>query len=534
MTTPSANPAQVTAAVLEQAQGMLNAFAVGREAESTLEYASAVSLGEDGVQARVKDLQAELVKIKTEADDGQGGSDWSKVKSISGTDAEKQNHVILLSSKLNGAQKALYEKRAEAERAEEAERREQAAEMGMGVPGFPMGGGFAVPQIEEIGALVERHMSANYEDLKIGSSAFKAAVKSQKDFEIFNSMPKTHYSKQLMAAVFKTGSWEPNQMYEPGWLPQETEGIQILPHVASGVMPGKNMNYHVETVVNHAAARRAEGAAAAEAEYKLETRQYIPISIAHHVPLTEEALEDRDEIVEYLNYELPLGVLKKLDTQIGAGQGSDVAKDEDFRGITRLGFKRTQTAGVADEPQPKKYAITGAEAERINWDILLRAKKEAMTFGGGILGAQIPSHAFVTTEFWVNALLSKSSAGGYLVGGPDQALLAMPWGMLMVPTTHSFSDAASVDVAAGDDNFADLKYSGCVADMSMRFSKLCYRHGIRVRVGQVNDDFTKFQYRLRADVRAQWVVKRAAAFCMLVNPKDAAGNAPGNYNTLKA
>ena len=108
-----------------------------------------------------------------------------------------------------------------------------------------------------------------------------------------------------------------------------------------------------------------------------------------------------------------------------------------------------------------------------------------MTFGRGILGAQVPSHAFVTAQFWVDALLKKSQAGGYLVGGPDQALLSMPWGMMMIPTTHSFTDDASDDVANADNDFADLKYSGCVADMSMRFSKLCYRHGIRVRVGQV-------------------------------------------------
>lgn len=524
----NANPAQVTTAVLEQAQGMLNAFAVGREAESVLEYAEAVADGEDAIQARVQDLQGELVKIKTEADDGEGGSDWSKVSTISGTDTEKKNHVIMLSSRLNGAQKALYEKRAEAERALEAERREKAQETN--IPGFAMGN----PNIEELGSLVERQLSANFDGLEIGSSAFKKAVKAEKTFELYSSRPSTHYSRALMAAVFKTSSWEPNQMYEPGWLPQETQGIQILPHVASGVMPGKNMNYHVETKVRHAAARRAEGTAAAESEYELETRQYIPISIAHHVPMTEEALEDRDEIVEYLNYELPLGLLKELDTQIGGGLGSDAAADQDFRGITRIGHKRTQTGGVADELQPMRYAITGAKAERINWDILLRAKKEAMTFGGGILGAQIPSHAFVTSEFWVDALLSKSSAGGYLVGGPDQALLAMPWGMMMIPTTHSFTDDASADVAAADNDFGDLKYSGCVADMSMRFSKLCYRHGIRVRVGQVNDDFTKFQYRLRADVRAQWVIKRGAAFCMLVNPKDNAGAIPANYNTLKA
>ena len=202
-----ANPAQVTSAVLEQAQGMLNAFALGREAESTLEYASAISDGEDAVQARVQDLQAELVKIKSEADDGNGGSDWSKVTSVSGTDAEKQNHVIMLSSRLNGAQKAMYEIRAEAERKEEAERREEAMEAGLALPGFAMGGGIQLPPQEELGALVERQLEARFEGLQIGTKEFKERCKAEKNFEIYSSKPTTHYTRNLMAAVFKTGSW---------------------------------------------------------------------------------------------------------------------------------------------------------------------------------------------------------------------------------------------------------------------------------------------------------------------------------------
>ena len=508
-------PDQVTDSQLHAAQGRVNPFMVGVESAGALEQASVNDMGEDAAIARVKDLQGELLKIHNEAQ-GEGGElDYSKITSLSGSDEEKGTKIMVLNSRLYGATQALNQKRQEAIHKAQAEN----ARALMGNEGADMYyanvqqmGAFQGPALSE---LIDKGLQDNFDGLKLGSVEYANKVKNSTEAFGFTIDPKMQNrggpGRHIMNTLFDTPQWEPNRVYEPGFVPKRTMPIQILPLVHSGPMLSKNMSYWEEVLQDNQAAGRAEGAALPESAYKLELRHYVPISIGHHLPLTEEALEDRDELLDYIDYIMPLGVMQKLDAGIAQGTGAA----NELKGIMRLGYNK-------DDPQPIRHKYL---AETQPWDVLLQAKKAGMDFGGGILGLQMPTNAVINSDFWVKALTSKSESGGYLVGGPQMALFSMPWGMDMSVATHSmFNETASQDGGAVAD-YRNFNHAGFVGDMSPMFHKLCYRHGINVRFGLINDDFIKLRVAVRAEVRCWFVVKRAPAFVHLVNPK-ADGSAP--------
>ena len=510
---------KVTEGMLHDAQGSVNPLMVGHEAESILSYQEMMAADRDTAKAEVKSLNEQLTKAATQARQEDGSLDFSKIDLCEGTADDKKAKVMELNSKLHGAQRALSEHRriegekAEADRIAELNGVEGATDadeilerLGIG-PLQTM-----APRQIELSQKAEASLKSAYEGLKFGDSTFAKVARTQGlEIEIpVGQQP----GYGIMATDFQTGSWEPNRQYEPGWTPKRVQNIQMLPHIYSGPMPAKNMRYWVEKTQNSAAAGRAEGATTAESTYELEEKSYEPQSLAHYLPITEEALEDRGEIMEYIDYVMPLGLNQLIDKELGSGN----AATNRLRGLTRVGYNTSDT----DQPIRHKY-LNGTE----KWDVLLDAKLASMDFGGGVLGMQMPDTAFVTTKFWGDCLKSKSSAGGYYVGGPDQAMFAMPWGMNLVVVTHSFEDTVSTD-GSSDTNYGKFKYAGAVMDTSPMFSKLCYRHGIRVRFGLVNDDFIKFKMAVRADVRCQMVYKRTSAVCLLVNPKTGTGGAPSD------
>lgn len=508
----------VTEDQLKEASGQINPAMVGRDAESIIAYQEGISGSADDCMGEAKRLQDLLIQATHQARQDDGSLDYDKVTVFSGAKQEKQEKIIEINSRLHGTHKALSEHRRIA--GEKAEAEKIAAANGIDqIPGdgpIMMQNGkivpvqTMVPRTIEMSARAEASLQKVHGSMKIGDADFAQIARSPGlELEIpVGAKP----GQQIYAADFNTTSWDSNRMYEPGFLPARTQTIMILPHIYSGPMPAKNMSYWEETTQTSTAAGRAEGAKAAESTYAMTMRTYIPVSVAHYLPLTEEALEDRGELMEYIDYIMPLGINQKLDTEVGGGTGAA----NSLRGLTRVGYGKT-------DPQPMRHKYLAATEK---WDVLLDAKLLAMEFGGGILGMQVPDTAFVTAKFWGDCLKSKSSAGGYYVGGPDQAMFAMPWGMNLVVVTHSFSDVASKDGGAVAD-IRNYNMAGVVMDTSPIFSKLCYRHGIRVRFGMVNDDFIKFKLAVRAEVRCQFVVKRAMAICQMINPK-ADGTAPAD------
>lgn len=498
--------------------GYVNPVMVAQAAVSAMAEQEALKKGLDAAVLEAGKCSDILSKCMEEAQCADGTMDWEKITHFGGaTSQEKQDKIVEINSRLNGLSKAIKDMRREAHEKKEAEKiaernaSQGGPELSPELQELLAQQGFTPNQGPAMSQLVADAVKSDNENWELGSSDFAEAVIVKADggggisFQVEPSMPRGR-NRSIMATLFETQHWEQNRVYEPGWLPKVNTPISLTPMFHSGPMASKHVSYWEETVHVSAAETRAEGAAAAESRYELEERRLVPISVAHYVPLTEESLEDRYELYDYLDYVMPLGVLQKLDSKLAAGTESE------FTGvIKKAGIGRHKYESAANPN------VVGAIQKP--WNVLIDAKFQGMQHGFGILGMQMPTHCAVHPDFWLQCLKSETSAAGYYVGGPAAGgLFAAPWGMDLIASNH-FTMEVSTNGAANHE------FAGFVADMSPMFHKLYYRHGIIVRFGMINDDFIKFRLAVRAEVRACFAIKRAGAFIGLVNPK-ADGNEP--------
>lgn len=350
----------------------------------------------------------------------------------------------------------------------------------------------------------------------------------------FDEMTPGHVFK---AAVFETGDWDPFITREPGWIPSRQRPIQVSDIVTIFMTAKDAIQWMEETTysapptgqqTSGAAARidgiteRAEGEAVGESAYSLTERSESVRRIAHYLPVTEESLADEPQVRGYLDYVMPLGVRQRLDGQIinGSGAAPNIA------GILAYGFTRDRgTAGSGLDPHQggvavKKYTRASGANGRIAkpWNVLLEANYQIRDHGMGILGMQVPTHAVLNPNIYLECLLSESSSGGYYIGGPASPLLDRAWGMDVVQTTH-LTDARSTN------GKANRMCGGIIGDFSPMFIRMYLRHDVRTEFGYISDDFQRFRISIRSSCRGALAVMRAAAFCALVNPI-AAGTAP--------
>ena len=493
---------------LETDTGFVNPVMVAQAAVAAMAEQEGLKTGLEKCIIVSNEISETLAKCMSEAKQSDGTLNWDKISAFGGSSSqEKQDKIIELNSRLAGTTKAIAHFRKEAHEKEEAEKLAE-ANATQGVPED------ALQQVLDTmsgaktqlmsDALTEA-VKAHKEGLDLGTEEFRSLVEniaSGGGAVTFDVAPKLARgpNKNIMATLFQTTSWEPNKIYEPGWLPKVNTPISLTPIFHSGPMMGKNYSFWEETTYTNAATVRAEGAAAKESAYELTERTYVPVSIAHYLPITEEALEDRMELEDYVDYVMPLGVLQAIDQRLANGT------EDAFTGVL-------QKAGTDSFKYEAAAQAATVGAITNPWDVLIDAKFQGMQHGFGILGMQMPTHCAVHPQFWLQCLKSKSESGGYFIGGPGASgLFAAPWGMELVASNH-FSFEVSEDAAANH------KYAGFVGDMSPMFSKLCYRHGIMVRFGMINDDFIKFRLAVRAEMRGCLVIKRPGAFVKLVNPK---------------
>lgn len=496
--------------------GFVNPVMVAQSAAAALAEQEGIDKGIDTclkLQGEASDI---LVKSMNEAQRSDGSLDWEKITAFGGASSqEKQDKIIEVNSRLYGYTKAVAKLRRDMHEKEEAEKviESNAIDLPNGGQLGELLAGYAKMQPELPSQMMQAQIKTEFgsENDADGFEAFtKAAKRGMAEFTIVPNL-EGHRNRHIMAALFQTSSWEQNTSYEPGWLPKKNTPISLINIFHSGPMESKNMSYWQEKTHTSAAAKRAEGAAAAESEYVMEEKTYNPISIAHYLPITEEELEDRPAVEEYVDYVMPLGVLQKMDSFLATGT------DDNFTGIC------APDSGADDfKYTSKAQAATVGEIAK-PWNVLLDAKFQGMQHGFGILGMQNPTHCAVHPDFWLQCLKSETASAGYYTGGPQtNGMFATPWGMELVASNH-FTMAVSANEAAADDG--KHKFAGFVGDMSPMFHKVAYRHGINVRFGMIDQDFIKFRMAVRAEARACFVIKRAGAFVRLVNPK-ADGNVP--------
>jgi HK97 family phage major capsid protein len=194
-------------------------------------------------------------------------------------------------------------------------------------------------------------------------------------------------------------------------------------------------------------------------------------TLAHWIPVTNKTLSDAPQIRGIINSRLLLGLTLVLETQILTGAGTG----EEFTGILNAGIN-IQSLGT-DSVQ----------------DAIFKGRTLVR-----VTGKAMPSAVVLHPNDWQAVRLARENAstatlGGYLMGPPSMTGATTLWGLPVVESE------------------AITENTGLVGDFGMGCS-LFDREQAAVRVGFINDQFTRNMQTILAELRAAFVVWRPTAF----------------------
>jgi HK97 family phage major capsid protein len=259
----------------------------------------------------------------------------------------------------------------------------------------------------------------------------------------------------------------------PARIPDVTQ-IVARPLQVTDLIPSSNTDasailYMEETTRTNAAIEIGEGVAYPEAASAFTERTSTVRKIGVILPVTDEQLDDVPQVRTFLDELLPFMVRQRLDQQLFNGNGTP----PNLTGLTQVASIQTQARGADPIPTAFLKAI-----------VKLR-----------LTGRVVPSGVLIHPTDWQSVKTLQSTTGEYIWGHPALVGPDTMWGLPMAQV-----DAGSAGTAV-------------VADF-INYTRLYYRSGPSgVEVGYVNDDFKLGQKSLRADVRAAFVCRRAAAIC---------------------
>ncbi len=498
---------------LSQSGGVVNPM-MAHFPEETI--AAETDFGEKSVEqcvAEDKKLIGVLKKATEQATTDEGTLDFDGLDMWAGDTQEKTYKFIKIHSRLCGVRNVINAKKRAAQ--EEELKKKQIIEQNTKMPPF---------MVDENGALAVRLQAG-----PTNAEAYDAICQEQLGMPLAQALeenrgrtltltrehPLSTPAHKFRADTFETDHWDPFITREPGWVPKRTTPLQVYDIVPMFMTGRDAVQWMEEVTYGPAAAETAEGTNVPEANYVLQERSQDVKRIAHHLPVTEESLTDEPQVRGYLDYVMPLGVRQRLDLQIINGTGQSSQLD----GVLAYGARAARTVitdalGAGGRTQVKRYGYA-----RVNnnitkpWNVLLQANYLIRDHGMGILGMQMPTHAVLHPNIYLQCLLSESSSGGYYVGGPASPLLGMAWGMDVVQTTH-LTDGDSADAA--DRSMHAI--GGIIGDFSPMFIRLYMRHDVRTEFGYQGADFIQYKMTIRSSVRCALAVCRAEAFAVLVNP----------------
>jgi HK97 family phage major capsid protein len=253
-----------------------------------------------------------------------------------------------------------------------------------------------------------------------------------------------------------------------------TTQIAARPIQVTDLIPSSNTDqsailFMEETTRTNAAVEIGEGVTYPESASAFTERTSTVRKIGTSLPVTDEQLDDVPQVRTFLDELLPFMVRQRLDSEIFNGNGTP----PNLTGLLSVGSIQTQARGA--DPIPTAF---------------LKAMVKLR-----ITGRVVPSGILIHPTDWQSVKTLQTTTGEYIWGHPSVVGPDTMWGLPMAQV-----DAGSAGTAV-------------VADF-LNYTRLYYRNGPSgVEVGYVNDDFRLGQKTLRADVRAAFVVRRAAAIC---------------------
>ena len=299
----------------------------------------------------------------------------------------------------------------------------------------------------------------------IESKAFKTSrdMKTDIPFELEGVEAKT---------LFETSAGFLPESVRSGLLVEKaTRPIVVVDLIPSFPISQPSFVYMEETTRTHSSAERAEGTAYPESAF-VWTEKTSPVQkVADSIPVTDEQLEDEQQIKSLLEQRLSFGVRQRLDLQILVGTGIAPL----LRGIN---------------------AVVGIQVQAKGADSGIVAFLRALNLVR-VTGRAFPNGAVFHPNDWLDIMLTQSTAGEFLFGNPFQG--PGPQSLFGIP------------IAQTD---AQTENTGLVGDFA-NFSRLDDRRGVRVQTGYVGSQFTEGKVTLRADLRVAFTVTRPAAFAQI-------------------
>jgi HK97 family phage major capsid protein len=275
----------------------------------------------------------------------------------------------------------------------------------------------------------------------------------------------------LKTLMSTTAGFAPESIRSGRVVEAVTRPIQVLDLIPSAPINQAVEKYMEETTRTHSAAERAEGAAYAESAFVYTEKTSDVRSIGDSLPVTDEQLEDEQQVSGLIDQRLRFGVLQRLDSQVLTGTG--IAPN--LRGINN---------------------VTGIQTQAKGSDAVIVAFMKALTLIR-FTGRAQPNGAVFHPNDWQDVLLTQNSNGDFLFGNPFQG--AGPQSLFGIP------------VALSD---AQTENTGLVGDFA-NYCRLGERRGISVLVGYSGTQFVEGKRTIRADLRACFTVYRPAAFATI-------------------
>lgn len=279
---------------------------------------------------------------------------------------------------------------------------------------------------------------------------------------------------ELQATTLDTTSGSGGQLivsdFQPGIVPLLFKRLTVADLLSSGTTTSNSITYMRETTFTNAAAPVAQGATKPESTLVFDKVTDNVEKIAHWLPVTEEMLEDVDQIRSYIDARLRLGVALTEEDQLLNGSGASPA----IRGIlNRTGLTPAQARG----------ADTNADA----------IFKQITTISSTVFIQ--PDGIVMHPTNWQTIQLTKNAAGNYLGSGPwANAQPAQLWGYPVAVTPSITLNTALV---------------GAFKEAAQVFRK----GGVRVEASNSHMDFfVKNLVAIRAEERLALAVYRPAAF----------------------
>lgn len=299
----------------------------------------------------------------------------------------------------------------------------------------------------------------SFGELFVASQAFKGSRSG-------GIGPAAMLDTDLKTTMATTAGWAPETTRTGRVVDFATRPVQVLDLFPKTTTRQAAVVYMEETTLTNAAAETAEAGTYAESALAY-TQQSSPVrKIATFLPVTDEQLEDVDQVQGYVDNRLRFMLQQRLDSQSLVGNGTA----PNLRGLNNIVGIQTQAKGSDPTPDAFYKAMVNIR----------------------ITGRSNPDSIVVHPLDWMDVKLLRTADGIYIWGNPSEVTPDRLWGMT---------------VAQSD---AQTQNTGLVFDSS--YTELSSRRGVEVQISNSHASFfiTGLQA-IRADVRVAFIVYRPVA-----------------------